>query len=96
MHWLSAVRARLYSGGMRALGSLLALVALFAVACGGERGTQEQMPTQPEPPAEQDPPAGDPSRPKAPPVGGTTLDGEELSLADFRGRPVLVNVWSSW
>ena len=80
---------------MRAFG-FLALVALFAVACGGERSTQEQMPTQPEPPAEQGPSPGDPSRPKAPPVAGTTLDGDELSLADFRGRPVLVNVWSSW
>lgn len=27
---------------------------------------------------------------------GTTLDGETISLGDFRGRPVLVNVWSSW
>ena len=27
---------------------------------------------------------------------GTTLDGETVSLADFRGTPVFVNVWSSW
>jgi hypothetical protein len=32
----------------------------------------------------------------APAIAGTTLDGERLALADFRGRPVLVNVWSSW
>jgi hypothetical protein len=36
------------------------------------------------------------SRPAAPPIEGTTLDGERISLADFRGRPVFVNVWSSW
>ncbi len=27
---------------------------------------------------------------------GTTLDGDRISLADFRGTPVFVNVWSSW
>jgi hypothetical protein len=32
----------------------------------------------------------------APEIGGTTLDGETISLGDFRGRPVVVNVWSSW
>jgi RTX calcium-binding nonapeptide repeat (4 copies) len=34
--------------------------------------------------------------PKLPVVEGLTLDGEKLSLADFRGRPVLVNTWASW
>ncbi|MES2209563.1 MAG: redoxin domain-containing protein [Chloroflexota bacterium] len=29
----------------------------------------------------------------APPFSGTTLDGEALSLADVRGRPVIVNFW---
>jgi cytochrome oxidase Cu insertion factor (SCO1/SenC/PrrC family) len=27
---------------------------------------------------------------------GETLDGERLSLADFRGKPTFVNVWASW
>lgn len=27
---------------------------------------------------------------------GKTLDGGPLSLADFRGTPVFVNVWASW
>jgi hypothetical protein len=39
---------------------------------------------------------GGASRPAAPPIEGTTLDGERISLADFRGKPVFVNVWSSW
>ena len=30
------------------------------------------------------------------PVAGITLDGKRLSLADLRGKPVLINVWSSW
>ena len=25
-----------------------------------------------------------------------TLTGEQLSLSDFRGRPVLINLWASW
>jgi uncharacterized lipoprotein YbaY len=32
----------------------------------------------------------------APNISGTTLDGETISLGDLRGRPVVVNVWSSW
>jgi hypothetical protein len=32
----------------------------------------------------------------APAISGTTLDGKRLSLAALRGKPVLVNVWSSW
>lgn len=40
--------------------------------------------------------AGAAKRPKAPPIAGKTLDGKKLALASFRGRPVLINVWSSW
>jgi thiol-disulfide isomerase/thioredoxin len=29
-------------------------------------------------------------------VGGETLDGEQLDLADLRGQVVVVNVWGSW
>jgi cytochrome c biogenesis protein CcmG/thiol:disulfide interchange protein DsbE len=29
----------------------------------------------------------------APPITGTTLDGEPFSLASLRGRPVIVNFW---
>jgi hypothetical protein len=27
---------------------------------------------------------------------GDTVEGERLALADFRGKPVFVNVWASW
>jgi thiol-disulfide isomerase/thioredoxin len=30
------------------------------------------------------------------PVSGQTLDGKALSLADYRGKVVVVNVWGSW
>ncbi len=36
--------------------------------------------------------AGDP----APVLTGTTLDGSSFDLANFRGRPVIVNFWASW
>ncbi|CAL9460308.1 Thiol-disulfide oxidoreductase ResA [Nocardiopsis dassonvillei] len=32
----------------------------------------------------------------APDVSGTTLDGDEISLADHEGRIVVLNVWASW
>jgi RTX calcium-binding nonapeptide repeat (4 copies) len=50
-----------------------------------------------EPPRQPGPP-GDPApmRDPAPPIEGVTIDGERVSLADFRGRAVFVNVWASW
>ena len=36
------------------------------------------------------------SRPRAPDIGGETLDGAQLALADLRGKVVVVNVWGSW
>jgi thiol-disulfide isomerase/thioredoxin len=32
----------------------------------------------------------------APSLSGTTLDGKKLSLTDYRGQVVVVNVWGSW
>lgn len=37
-----------------------------------------------------------PRRDPVPPIEGLTIDGERVSLADFRGRAVFVNVWASW
>jgi cytochrome oxidase Cu insertion factor (SCO1/SenC/PrrC family) len=60
---------------------LLALL-LAVAACGGE--------------SEATAPATTARATEATPVTGTTLDGEPISLDDFRGKPVFVNVWSSW
>lgn len=35
-------------------------------------------------------------RAAAPALEGTTLDGDPLSLADFEGHIVVINVWGSW
>lgn len=73
-------------------GLLLALVAgLTFSACGGSTG--ESAPNA-ETTTETQP--VDSSREQAPAVDGQALDGTSVALADFRGKPVLVNVWSSW
>jgi peroxiredoxin len=80
---------------MRGAGLLLALLALLVAGCGGGVGTttEEAAPTAP---AETAPPADAVDRPMAPAIEGESLDGVRISLADFRGTPVFVNVWSSW
>lgn len=35
-------------------------------------------------------------RPQAPEIAGPTVTGRSTSLAELRGKPVFVNVWSSW
>lgn len=35
-------------------------------------------------------------RPVAPPLQGLNQDGDLMSLADFRGKVVLVNFWATW
>jgi len=32
----------------------------------------------------------------APDFTGTDLDGKQIHLADFRGKPLLLNFWASW
>ena len=39
-------------------------------------------------------PVGERKRPG--PVAGETLDGRHVSLSDYRGKVVVVNVWGSW
>jgi hypothetical protein len=43
-------------------------------------------------PAGRVPAIGDP----VPDIVGPSLDGKTISLADFRGKKVIVHVWSSW
>jgi hypothetical protein len=76
---------------MRALGFLLALCALVVAGCGGGSTMDEATP-----PAETTSPAEAADRPPAPAIEGVSLEGDRISLADFRGKAVFVNVWSSW
>jgi hypothetical protein len=76
---------------VRPLALVVALSALVLAACGG--GRDEAAPvTQPE----ETQPAVMPGPADGPAIAGTGLDGETLSIAELRGRPVMVNVWSSW
>ncbi len=78
---------------MRAPSTLfVALLACLALAACGSSSDEAGGPTTES--AETQPAGGD--REQAPAIDGTTLEGDAISLGDFRGRPVLVNVWSSW
>lgn len=59
---------------------LLASLAVIAAGCGGSSEPREA--TAPTGPGSE--------------ITGESLDGEHVSLADFRGKRVLLNVWSSW
>jgi hypothetical protein len=61
---------------------LVLLAALALAACGGEESSPG-------------PANGVPAEPGVS-LAGETLDGESLSLEEFRGKPLFVNVWASW
>jgi hypothetical protein len=58
------------------------LAALALAACGGTEASA--------------PESGPPPEGEAVSIAGTTLDGAELSVDQFRGKPVFINVWASW
>ncbi len=84
--------------------AVLVALTLALAACGGQEETTQPETTQPEAtPATtaatttaRATTAPTTTTPGASAVAGTTLDGEPISLDDFRGKPVFVNVWSSW
>lgn len=69
-------------------GAGVALVILVLAGCGGDSQTS--------PPGATVPATTEGGGATQSVVAGTTLDGKRVSLDQFRGRPVLVNVWSSW
>jgi hypothetical protein len=74
-----------------AVALLALLVAAVIVGCGGSSDE-----AAPPPATTTESTRADTSREPAPPLAGVTLDGDAIALGDFRGRPVLINVWSSW
>ena len=76
---------------MRAALLAMLFVAATAIGCGGETTIENAPPGTVEPGA---PVSAD--RTPAPAIAGVSLTGERISLEGFRGRPVFINVWSSW
>ena len=72
--------------------ALAAVAALLLAGCGSsqpEAGQPESGATTAEAPAAK--PSGN-----APELAGTGVGGEALDVTAYRGKPVFVNVWSSW
>ena len=69
------------------------LVVVVATGCGSG---EDQVSPPPQTTTITQPDAPSSAREAAPPLSGASLDGDPLELRDFRGRPVLINVWSSW
>ena len=69
------------------MGKRLALAVVAAVLLAGCGAS--------EPETSQEPSAAA-SAGNGPRIAGTGLDGKRVDVADLRGRPVFVNVWSSW
>jgi len=67
---------------MRAQTTRTLLIALAVAASSGCAGEGAFRPIS----------VGDP----APSFAAATLDGDTLTLADFRGSPILVNIWATW
>ncbi len=63
---------------------ILAALAVALAACGGDVAEPSRSV------------ATDSPRGQAVDLDGETVDGERLSLAEMRGKPVFVNVWASW
>jgi hypothetical protein len=69
------------------------LLAVIAVGC----GSSDEQTASPQPTTTSTAMApSTPTREAAPPLSGESLAGEPITLGDFRGRPVMINVWSSW
>lgn len=81
-----------YSLSVRVLTLVATLCALVVAGCGSGEDAAAPVPTVTETAAPEDAAM----RPTAPEIEGTTLDGEQASLAALRGKQVFVNVWSSW
>jgi hypothetical protein len=75
----------------------IAAIGLLALAIAAGCGSSDEQAALPPPTTTAtEPPASASTRKAAPPLSGETLDGEAIALGEFRGRPLMINVWSSW
>ena len=75
----------------------IAVVALLALMVAAGCGSAEDEAALAEPTRTvTERPASASTREAAPPLSGVTLDGKAIALGAFRGRPLMINVWSSW
>src|SRR4051794_33096492 len=81
---------------------LMTLLAIWALAACGQRQSANKR-AQPAPKAQTSAPGlpvkGVDRSHKGTPAPDVTFndpDGDEISLSDFRGVPVLINLWASW
>lgn len=72
---------------------LAALVATAATGCGSSGDEATPVPSTV---TELETQSSETAREAAPALAGVSLSGDAIALGDFLGRPVLVNVWSSW
>lgn len=75
---------------------ILILLAALALAGCGAGGSDVQPSATAAGTTVETGAAETPAASGSPDISGSGLDGEALSIADFRGKPVFVNVWSSW
>jgi len=76
--------------------ALSAVAAVLLVGCGGSQPEASQPETtQSEPGATSTSAPSEPAG-NVPEIAGTALDGKALDVTEYRGRPLFVNVWSSW
>ena len=89
-------KQRVYSGLVRPLVLALTagLCALVASGCGG--GSSDTAAPLAPTPTETGATQTAPGREQVPTIEGTSIVGEPISLVDYRGQAVLINVWSSW
>ena len=76
---------------MRRIGMVASAVALFAAACAPSAATPTLEAT-----ATPDSTPGITSGSPAPDFSLKALDGTQVRLSDFKGRPVVLNFWATW
>ena len=87
------------TGEKAALWLLIAALLIALVGCGGAAEPEPSEPAQPaqtEQPPEPSPNLEPPQPVAAPDFTVYDLEGNEVHLSDFFGKPIVLNFWASW